>query len=259
MIGRKGIATAQPLEPHRGAELLRELDQRAHGAGPRDIVARDDGRARRRQQQPGHGGDACRIGPGRGKGMAGRAGGNGGLLLHDIDGQGHEYRPGRRLVGDLEGALQDRAQLIGRLDLHAPLGDGGGDGREIVAEHGIAQAEPRILLARGHDHRRVVLERAVDHADGIAEAGRHVKVHESRLAARLGIEVRGTCRHALVQMHDVLDLRIVEQRVEQRALGGAGIAEDAIDAVIEQRLEEYLTTAHGIISLAISQQSVPCY
>jgi hypothetical protein len=34
-----------------------------------------------------------------------------------------------------------------------------------------------------------------------------------------------------MQMHDVLELRIVEQRIEQRALGRAGIAEDAIDAV----------------------------
>ena len=81
-----------------------------------------------------------------------------------------------------------------------------------------------------------------------------MEVHEGRLAARLGIEVRRTGGHALVQMHDVFYLGIVEQRVEQRALGGAGIAEDAVDAVIEQRFEEDLTTAHGIFSLAS-----PCY
>ena len=88
-----------------------------------------------------------------------------GLLLHDVDRQRHEHRPGRRVVGDLEGALQDRPELVGALDLHAPLGDRRGHRRKIVAEHGIAQPEARVLLARRHHHRRVVLERAVDHAD----------------------------------------------------------------------------------------------
>ena len=86
-----------------------------------------------------------------------------------------------------------------------------------------------------------------------------MEVHEGRLAARLGVEVRRPGGHALVQMHDVLDLRIVEQRIEQRALGGAGIAEDAIDAVVDQRLEEHLAAAHGIFSLGISRQRWPCY
>ncbi len=65
--------------------------------------------------------------------------------------------------------------------------------------------------------RRVVLERAVDHADGVAEAGRDMQVHEAGLAARLGVEAGGADRHAFVQMHDVLELRVVEQRIEQRA------------------------------------------
>ena len=96
-------------------------------------------------------------------------------------------------------------------------------------------------------------------ADGVAETWRHVEVHERRFTTRLGVKIRRTGRHAFVQMHDVLDLRIVEQRVEQRALGRAGIAEDAIDAVIEQRLEEDLATTHGIFSPGISQQSRTCY
>ena len=75
-----------------------------------------------------------------------------------------------------------------------------------------------------------------------------MQVDERRLAARLAVEIRGADRHALVQVHDVLDLRVVEQRIEQRALGGAGIAEDAVDAVGCQRLHEYLPTAHGIFS-----------
>src|SRR5215813_13721202 len=92
-----------------------------------------------------------------------------------------------------------------------------------------------------------VLQRAVDHADGVAQAGRHMQVHEAGLAAGLRIEVRGAHGHAFVQVHDVLQLRIVEQRIEQRTFGRAGIAEDAIDAVGQKRLHEHLTAAHASI------------
>ena len=78
-----------------------------------------------------------------------------------------------------------------------------------------------------------------------------MQVHEGGLAARLGIEVGGAGRDALVQMDDVFDLRMIEQRVEQRALGRARVAEDSIDTVIGQRLEENLTTAHRLFSLPL--------
>ena len=202
--------------------------------------------------QPRHRLDAGRIGTARRKEVRGLAGRYAGLLLHDVDRQRHEHRASRRLVGDLEGALQDRSHLVGALDLHAPFGDGRRDRGEVVAQHGIAQPEPRVLLAGRHDHRRVVLERAVDHADGVAQPGRHVQIDERRLAARLAVEIRGADRHALMQMHDVLELRIVEQRIEQRALGRAGIAEDAIDAVGQKRLQEHLTSAHcSILSVRL--------
>ena len=71
-----------------------------------------------------------------------------------------------------------------------------------------------------------------------------MKVHEGGLAGGLGVEARRAHRHTLVQMHDVLDLGMVEERVEQRALGGPRIAEDAVDAVVGQRLHEDLASAH---------------
>jgi len=149
------------------------------------------------------------------------------------------------LVGrHLEGASQDRRNLVRPLDLHAPLGDRRGDRREVVAEHGIAQAQPRVLLARRHHHGRIVLERAVDMADGVAQPGRHMQVHERRLAARLGVEIGRADRDAFVQVDDVLDRGVVDQRIEQRALGGAGIAENPFHPVSQQCLKEHLSPAH---------------
>ena len=246
MIGREGVLAAQTLEPHRGAELVDQLYQRLVGTGAGNIVTGDDGRVPGGRQQLRHGGNARRIGARGAVGMAGLAGGDRSLLLHHVDGQRHEDRACRRLVGDLEGALEDRAQLVGALDLHAPLGNGRGDRCKVMAEDGIAQAHARVLLAGRHDHRRVVLERAVDRTDRIAEARRHMEVHESGLAARLGIEVGGAGRDALMQVHDIIELRIVGQRIEQRTLGRPRIAEDAIDAVIDERLQKDLTSTHLI-------------
>ena len=52
-----------------------------------------------------------------------------------------------------------------------------------MAEQRLAQAEACVLLARGHDHGRVRLERAVKHADRIAEAGRDMEIDDARAAA----------------------------------------------------------------------------
>src|SRR5215471_21092020 len=74
-----------------------------------------------------------------------------------------------------------------------------------------------------------------------------MQVYEGGLAARLGIKVRGAHGNAFVQVHHVLKLRVVEQGIEERAFGRAGIAEDAVDAVGQKRLHEHLTAAHASI------------
>ena len=145
---------------------LDQLLQRLVRTGARHVVAGHDRRIFGGDDQPA---TSPRCPPDRDgsrvKTCAGLPAGTVGLLLHDVDRQRHEHRAGRRIVGDLEGALQDRAELVGALDLHAPLGDRRGHRREVVAQHGIAQPDARVLLARRHHHGRVVLERAVDHAD----------------------------------------------------------------------------------------------
>ena len=65
MIGRKGIAAAQALEPHRGADALDQLLQGPVGAGARHVVAGHDGRVLRGDDQPRHRLDAGRIGTAR--------------------------------------------------------------------------------------------------------------------------------------------------------------------------------------------------
>jgi hypothetical protein len=114
-----------------------------------------------------------------------------------------------------------------------------------VAEHGTGEPHPRILLAGGHHDRRIGLERAIDRADRIAQPRRDMDVGNGGAVRGLRIEARGADRDALVQCHDVLDLRERRQAVEQRRLGGAGIAEDVAHAVGHERFHQHTASTHS--------------
>ena len=190
--------------------------------------------------------------------MPGRQGDLGGLLLQHVDGQGHEHRSARRVLGDLERAAQERGHLVGALHLRAPLDERRRHRHEIVAEQGRAQAKARILLARGEEQGRARLARVVEHAERIAETGSHVQVHHARAPARLRIVARGADGHGLVQRQHVADLRVVRQALDDGALGGAGIAEEILDAVAHQGFHEDVSSAHaGLLSCRASGRGSP--
>ena len=242
-IGHRLVLVDQ-LGPDAGAGRLGERDQGLARASACDIVADHDGGLARGQQEPGHGDDPIGIRRRRAVERAGGAGLHFGLLLHDVDRQRNEDRAGGRIVRDLEGAPHDGRDLVRALGLHAPLHHRRRHGHEVVAEDGIAQAQPRVLLAGGHHHGRVRAERAEDHADGVAEAGRHVQVHHTGAAAGLGVVARGPDGDALVQREHVLDPLIAREAVDQRALGGAGVAEHVLDPVRQQAFHEDVAPVH---------------
>ena len=241
---RHRLVLVDQLGPDAGANGLRQRDQGVARARARDVVANHDGGLVRGQQVPGHGGDAFRI---RGRRAVERAGGmrgDLGLLLHHVDRQRDEDRAGWRIVRDLEGAPHDRCDLVGALGLDAPLHHRRRHGHQVVTEDGIAQAEARVLLAGGDHHGRVGPERAENHADGVAEAGRHVQVHDTGPAAGLGVVAGGPDGDALVQREHVFDPLVARQAVDQRALGGAGVAEEVPDPVRQQALHEDVAPVH---------------
>ena len=247
------LVLVDQLGPDARTHGLGQRDEGLAGASARDIVADDDGGFLRGKQVPGHGGHAFRV---RRRRTVERAGGlrlDVGLLLHHVDGQRNEDRAGGRIVGDLEGAPHDRRDLVGVRGLRAPLHHRRRHGHEVVAEDRIAQAKPRVLLAGRDHHGRVGPERAEDHADGVAEAGRDVEVHDARSSARLGVVARGPDGDAFVQRQHIVDRRVACEAVDQRALGGAGVAEQVLDPVRQQALHEDVTPVH-VSSLWLSRR-----
>ena len=75
-------------------------------------------------------------------------------------------------------------------------------------------------------------------ADAVTEAARRVQVDEAGPARRLGVAVGHGDHARFLQRPDIADIRRVEQRVHQRQLGRAGIAEHVAHALAAQDFEQ---------------------
>ena len=225
------------------AGRLRERHRLRHRVGPCDPVAADDHHLARRAQNLRRFGESAGIGQGAVEDPRRRHRRVPGALLHHVQGQRHEHRPGRRLARDLEGAVEDQGQLVGALGLHRPLGERRRHRHQIVAEHGLAQAQASVLLPRRHQQGRIALPRVVDRAESVAEPGRDMEVHHPHRVGRERIGVGHGDRHALVQAEHVVDVRVVVEAVDDGKLGGPRIAEDVPDSLRHQGVHEDLLAA----------------
>ena len=92
-----------------------------------------------------------------------------------------------------------------------------------MAQQRIGEPHARILLPCGDDERRVGLERAVQRPDRIAEPGGDMEVRQPRCGPWPAHRTRRADRDALVQGHDVFDLRIGNETIQQRRLVVPGL------------------------------------
>ena len=245
MRRRERLLRAQhAVKPDGCTQRLGDAHERRHSVrGCWIIAAHDDGRARGCQYL-GYLSECGAIGLGTVVKRASRRRGDTRLLLHDIDRQAHEHRPARSLIGNLEGAAQNRPHFVGTLDLHTPFRHRSGHGHEIVAQYGICQPHARVLLARRHHHRRARAQGAEQHARRISQTRRDVETDDTCLARRLRVKTGRTQSHALMQRRDVADGRVRRETVEQRTFRRARIAENPLDAVRLEAAHENITSAH---------------
>jgi hypothetical protein len=103
-----------------------------------------------------------------------------------------------------------------------------------------------LLLAGGHDHRRARHQRGVDRADRIAEAGRDMDVARHQLAGGAGIAVGHGDHDGFLQTQHVTHLRRRGERMHDRQLGRAGIAEHLDDALVAQDAQERVAAGDSV-------------
>ena len=127
----------------------------------------------------------------------------------------------------------------------AHLAIGRGERDEIAREPRLGHQVAGVLLARRDDERRLARLRGDQHAHGVAEAPHGVQVDEGGAARRQRPAVGHRHRRRLLQAEDVGDVGRVDQRVHQRHLGRAGIAEDMGDPFVAKDVEQNVAGASG--------------
>ena len=167
-----------------------------------------------------------------------------GLRLEDVAGQRQEHRPGRRRQRGLGGAVHQPRQVGDAADLVGPFDERPRQPRQVGREDRLGDDELVVLLAGGDQDRRGRLLGVVEHTHGVAEPGRDVEVRHRELAGRLRVAVGHRHHGGLLQAEHVAQLVLGRERVHQRQLGGAGIAEQNLDAFLLEQLQEGALSGH---------------
>ena len=116
--------------------------------------------------------------------------------------------------------------------------------RQVGGQHRLGDDVFQVLLAGGDQHRRVRLHGVVEHAHGVAEPGRDVKVEHREFAGGLGIAVGHRHQRRLLEAQDVADVVLDREGVHQRQFGRARIAEHDPDAFLLEQIEEGAFSRH---------------
>ena len=140
--------------------------------------------------------------------------------------------------------MHQHGQVLQALDLRREFHEGLGERREIGRQNRLLDEIFGVLLAGGHHDRRARHLRVVEHAHSVAEPGRDVEVQHRELAGGLRVAVRHRHQRRLLKAQDVADVVLDREGVHQRQLGGAGIAEHDVDALLLEQVEERALSGH---------------
>ena len=170
-------------------------------------------------------------------------------VLRDVD----DDRARTAMRGDIEGLVHDTRQLLRRLHQPVVLGAVARDADRVAFLEGIGADQMRRDLPGQADQRDRIHQRVGETGDGIGGAGTGGDEDDAGLAGRARIAFGGMHRALLVADQDVADLVLLEQRIIDRQHGTAGIAENRVHALIDQRLDDDFRACQFL-----SHRSGPC-
>jgi hypothetical protein len=242
--GRKCRAGGELRAPDRKAAGLGESDQSLACGGGQIVAEQNDHsfgiEASEALGEPGgvgRGAEPRRVGSRRRR--------TADLLVENVHRQRQEYRPGRRCAGDGEGAPQRLADILAAPHFLGPLGHRRRERDEIAGEPRLGHQMTRVLLAGGDHERGLARLRGDEHAHRIAEPAHCMQVDEAGAARGQRPAVRHADRRRLLEAKHVGDVGRVDERVHQRHLGRARIAEDMRDSLVAKDVEENVASASG--------------
>jgi hypothetical protein len=137
------------------------------------------------------------------------------------------------------------ARQIGEpVDLRRPFHERPREPRQVGGEDRLGREIFEVLLAGGDKDRGAGLLGVVEHAHGVAEAGRDVEVEHGEPARGLRVAVGHRHQGGLLQAEHVTDVVLDCEGVHQRQFGGAGIAEHDLDPLLFEQVEERALSGH---------------
>ncbi len=175
------------------------------------------------------------------------------LGVQHVGRERQEHRAGRWRERGLRGAVDHARQIGEAVHLGRPFHQRAGERRQVGPQDRLGDVEALVVLAGGDEDAARRLLGVVEHAHGVAEPGRDMEVHHRELAGRLRVAVGHRHRGRLLQGEHVADVALDRERVHQRQLGGAGIAEHDLDAFLLQDLEEGALSGDAGHGLAAAQ------
>ena len=161
-------------------------------------------------------------------------------VLGDVD----HHRAGAAGLGDIERLVQHARQVVDVLHQPVVLGAGPRDADRIAFLERVVADEVRRHLPGDADERDGIHQRVGEAGHRVGGAGAGRDERDADLAGRARIAFRRMQRAAFLAHEDVLDLVLLEQLVVDRQHGAAGVAEDMLDALIDERREHHLGARH---------------
>jgi len=157
---------------------------------------------------------------------------------------GHVHHHGSRAPrgGDVEGLADSLRQLVDILDQEIVLDAGSGDPDRIHLLEGVRADHGSGYLTRNHHHGDGVHVGGGDSGHRIGGTGTGGDEADPALAGCAGVTVRGVSGTLLVTDEDVLDPLLLEEGVVDVQHGPARVAEDELDALVDQGLDDDLGT-----------------
>ncbi len=151
-------------------------------------------------------------------------------------------RPSR--PGDIERLVQNARQVIDVLHQIVVLGARARDAGGVRLLEGVVADEVGRHLPGEADHRDRIHQRVGQPGDRVGGARPAGHQHDADLAGRAGIAFGGVDGGLLMPHQDVAQMILLVERVVDRQYGAAGIAENDINALVAQRLDDHLRPNH---------------
>ena len=173
----------------------------------------------------------------------------GGDIFENVD----VHRAGAAGAGDGEGLPHHVGQLVSVLDQEVALGDGHGDAGDVHLLEGVLADQVLAHIAGDEHHGGGVQIGGGDAGDQVGGAGAGGGEADPHLSRRPGVAVGGVGGTLFMSGQDVPDLLAIAVELElviDVQNGAAGVAEDSVNALLQQAFHQNLGCghSHGMIS-----------